>query len=1600
MRKVLYKLLLTAGLLLTVGQFSAHAQGVRRDWVAEDTLGAYYRPLPNGYVRVCAEPASGQPCTPLANLYSDIALTQPIQNPIKTDAKGRYTYYAAPGLYEEETSGASILTYQWHNILLGGGGSGGGSGGVTTCQMIIGDDAGAALASDNIAPQRSQCYEAQNSTMISVILMANAGASTAQVGYRHNGGTVAISPLLTPATVSGITDKVACANALGTAIMIEGHSVTCSALSNSVLTANDFIETIAGTADGTTSRVSLSITFVAGGGSGCGLSGADGELLYSLNNGCAGATGITTPDGLSLAISDNATVGGTFGVSGNTTLGSLGGTTSILHNATFGANAAIAGNLSVAGTGLFDSYTDLQTILAPSNPTTGFIRVFGSSTTGNLACLTSTGTSCMPAGGAGTPGGADTNVQYNAAGSFGGDANFVYNSTNQTVSISPSGNGGHTNLIVGPTGSPMVSTLQLGAETPTVYVSHNVLHGDTTNDAIAGVIQDLAANTQDNELTAIFGAAYTNRTTASEIEGVAGQAISAPTTTNTGGDTVGVLGESFSLGAGTTPTAEGVEGFLSAMSGATITTGANFAALADGFSGTVGTLYDFYGGLNGGHASTFYAAFYAANVGAGATDYSMYLNGGKVYIAGPFTHSIIPNTANSIDLGSSTVPFRNAYVGIASSEAAELAGDNLTALRTYEFADASGTLAPVTGSPSNNDCAKITVSGGLITGITSAGTGACSSGGGGGAFNTITSGTNSMAAMVLDTGASLSTTGSGTIAATSAPFAGLAAGTNTTAAMVVGAGASLDFTSSGTVNASSIHGTTVPTNSAADQTIVTTASATGSWASIPACLDSGGNHLNYNTSTHAFSCGTSGGTAGSAAFNTITSGTNASAAMVVGTGSSLGVSGSGTIAATSTPFSGLTSSSNATATMHVDTGATLDFTGSGVLNANEINGTTVPTNSTADQFLGTTSSATAAWADMPNCTDSGGNHINYNTSTHAFSCGTSGGTAGSAAFNTITSGTNASAAMVLGTGSSLTTSGTGTNTATAVPFSGVSSSTNTAAAMVIGSGASLTVSGTGTNNATAINGTTVPVNSAADQVILTTASATGAWKALPSCLDTAGNHLNYNTSTHAFSCGTSSSSLTVALSAITAATGANTISNGDNDQVWEFHQTTNSTSAFTFTESAASSATSAILVNIHTLSTSTVLPIQITAVGTANGVNMTTAGLLQAIGSGGINATEYKGVTASGVGSACSTHNFVVHLNDALGPTCAQPAFTDISGSIALAQTVLTTKGDILYADATPSLARLPIGTTGYVLTVSGGLPVWAAPTAGGGTVTVTGSPATNSLAQWTSTTSIQGLLTFGGGSNPLMANGNAATPGDYYAYNSSNILAETTPGVLPNVQSGTSYTIQQSDNGRPVFFTASSNVAVTLNGPGSYSTNFYFCAKNEGTAVVTITPGSGTIDGASTSQLFPNDHGCVYNNATNYFTLNAGNSTPKVINSLDQTSVSTANSGSAQTVATAPIAGLYRVTGNFFQSAGCATVGSGQLTSLLSWTDPTHARADGPYTFTPGTADTGTGSWGGFNDTIWSAASSAITVTYTYTACSSGTWTYDSHLKVEYLHP
>jgi hypothetical protein len=90
------------------------------------------------------------------------------------------------------------------------------------------------------------------------------------------------------------------------------------------------------------------------------------------------------------------------------------------------------------------------------------------------------------------------------------------------------------------------------------------------------------------------------------------------------------------------------------------------------------------------------------------------------------------------------------------------------------------------------------------------------------------------------------------------------------------------------------------------------------------------------------------------------------------------------------------------------------------------------------------------------------------------------------------------------------------------------------------------------------------------------------------------------------------------------------------------------------------------------------------------------------------------------IGSTCVTalvqpiaqtsNNWVQYIDTSGTPHLAQPAFSNLSGAISLAQTPLTTAGDLLIANSTPALARLAVGTTHQFLGNSSGLPAWVQP--------------------------------------------------------------------------------------------------------------------------------------------------------------------------------------------------------------------------------------------------------------------------------------------------
>lgn len=272
---------------------------------------------------------------------------------------------------------------------------------------------------------------------------------------------------------------------------------------------------------------------------------------------------------------------------------------------------------------------------------------------------------------------------------------------------------------------------------------------------------------------------------------------------------------------------------------------------------------------------------------------------------------------------------------------------------------------------------------------------------------------------------------------------------------------------------------------------------------------------------------------GSSAFSTLTSGTNSTAAMVVGTGASLVVSGSGTIAATtaaaltSTPTlcstgnapTGILSNGNATGCASITGGSGLPITanGSSIATATTLNfqsGTYITqsvTNAsgvityqpdvdttqiltyTSFQTMGsvplTTTSASSS-TYTANAAVSASTFVNSNNQALVWNVGSTACASGAKtlAINGLTArglkksdGTTdlATTDCAANTPVSLVYDATltvyrqvGSSSSGSSAFSAITTSTNSTATMTVGTGASMTFSGSGVVNANQLNGTT------------------------------------------------------------------------------------------------------------------------------------------------------------------------------------------------------------------------------------------------------------------------------------------------------------------------------------------------------------------------------------------------------------------------------------------------------------------------------------------------------------------------------------------------
>ena len=98
--------------------------------ISSIALNQYGQPIPYAQITVCSVTSTGIPCTPVASIYQDYALTIPLANPFEADQFGNYLAYvpalAFPNLYVIQISAGQGLywTYVENGPQTGGGGSG------------------------------------------------------------------------------------------------------------------------------------------------------------------------------------------------------------------------------------------------------------------------------------------------------------------------------------------------------------------------------------------------------------------------------------------------------------------------------------------------------------------------------------------------------------------------------------------------------------------------------------------------------------------------------------------------------------------------------------------------------------------------------------------------------------------------------------------------------------------------------------------------------------------------------------------------------------------------------------------------------------------------------------------------------------------------------------------------------------------------------------------------------------------------------------------------------------------------------------------------------------------------------------------------------------------------------------------------------------------------------------------------------------------------------------------------------------------------------------------------------------------------------------
>lgn len=534
-------------------------------------------------------------------------------------------------------------------------------------------------------------------------------------------------------------------------------------------------------------------------------------------------------------------------------------------------------------------------------------------------------------------------------------------------------------------------------------------------------------------------------------------------------------------------------------------------------------------------------------------------------------------------------------------------------------------------------------------------------------------------------------------------------------------------------------------------------SVNGSTGAITSNVTGSTQCVHANSSGVLSGTGSDCGAGGSSAFSGLTGATNTTAAMVVGSGASLAVSGSGTIGATSlAALTGMPTIGNQTVLgngsgttavpVALTLGGALVATPTGLTTSQTINsqtGTTYTVLSTDAGKLLTFSNAGSIAVTLPQAGTTG-----FAT---GFSFDAQNTGAGGVTITPTTSTINGSSTLAIAQNTGCTVTSDGTNykvsACTAVApgggggssaFNAITSGTNTTAAMVVGSGGSLATSGSGTIAATSVTALAGLPSIATQTVLGNGSGSTGA----PAALTLSGNLV-----ATASGLGTSQ--------AINAQTGTTyAMVSGDAGKLVTFSNASAVAVSLSQATTAGFTAGYAFDVQNKGAGTVTITP----ATSTINGASTLV-----------LKTNETCTVTSDGT-------NYQVSACTAVSPA------TNLAG---------TAHGGIT---GNLPVANLNSGTAASSSTFWRGDATWATPS-GGGNVSNSGTPTNGQIAQWTSSTVIQGLAVTGTGNavlatSPTLVTPALGTPASGVLTNATGLpLSSGVTGNLPvgNLNSGTS---------------------------------------------------------------------------------------------------------------------------------------------------------------------------------------------------------------------